>query len=191
MMVDTWEMTNEDLVVAPIAREQLIESLALLLAEMIAVIRPSAVALISALIYSRRMFMVAGKHRTRDFGCSRAILVTALMISHKYYDAFARGTLAGERHSTWLPFLGDDSHDELQLKAMECDFILHIDYRLELTAGHIERFFEAGHMDGGRKMYGMVPRSVDFVASLAETPSCGSDAVVPESSILEFECELL
>jgi hypothetical protein len=68
-----------------------------LLAEMIAVMRPSAVSLISALIYSRRMYMAAGRHRSRDFGCSRALLVTALMISHKYFDAFARGTLAHQR----------------------------------------------------------------------------------------------
>jgi hypothetical protein len=87
----------------------------------------------------------------------------------------------------WLPFLGDDSYDELQLKAMECDFILHIDYRLEMSVGHIERFFEAGHLDGGKRIHGMVPGSVDFVAGMAETAVCGADAMVPDLDVQELE----
>ena len=187
MMVDTWEMTNDEVLISVTAREDLIDSLALLLSQLIAYLRPSAVALLAALIYSRRMFFVAGRYQSRGHGCSRAVLVTALMVSVKYYDAFARGTLAEQSLEAWLPYLSDGSYDGLQLRAMECDFILHIDYKLELSAETIERFFEAGLMDEGKRMYAMVPGSVDFVAAMAETASCGPDAVVPDQSCLDTD----
>lgn len=175
-----WETNNTEIELGVAGRKERIQELYTHLSDVITRSRPSAMALVAALIYTVRLAYMAGDP-SRDKGCSTAILMTALMMGVKYFDAYALGTLPLQTHRKWASFI-DASFDDWELLKMECDFVRIIGHDLDVRTEEIEEFFEAGHLNEGRCLDGLVPRSVDHVASLGEVATCHTDCLVPEQA---------